>query len=117
MNGLFKDIKKDRVIFTAFLASFILVFISVVYILFSYRNLPPFLPIYNQLPWGNDRIGTTITIFIPEALVFFISILNLIIFFLLYKKIQIVSRMLSATSLLVALLSFLFTIRTIQLVL
>ncbi len=116
MNEFFKDAKEDKVILAGFSTSFILVIITVVYILFYYSSLPPFIPLFNQLPWGNIRLGTTIMIFIPIALAFFISIINMVISSIIYKKMQVLSRILATTSLLIAFLSFLFILRTISLI-
>ncbi|MCL4418912.1 hypothetical protein M1146_02290 [Patescibacteria group bacterium] len=116
MNEFFKDAKQDRVIFAGSLTSFILAAAMVIYILFYYGSLPPFVPLFNQLPWGNNRLGIRIMIFIPVLMVLCISIFNIFISSILYKKAQIVSRMLSVASLLIAFLSFLFVIRTVQLV-
>lgn len=116
MNELFKDIKQDKVILAGSLISFILIVTICIYILFHYGSLPPFVPLFNQLPWGNNRLGVKIMIFIPALVVFCISILNIFISSILYKRAQIMSRMLSVTSLLITFLSFLFIIRTVQLV-
>ncbi len=55
----------------------ILIIIELFSPLFFYRFLPPFIPIFNQMPWGQERLGKTITIFVPVLVALLISIINL----------------------------------------
>ena len=116
MNAFFKEIGKDRVILKGFILAFIIVFLAFIYILISFGSFPPYIPLFNQLPWGEQRLGTSIMIFIPLGIPIFIGILNILICSFIYKKSQITSRMLAAASVLIAFLSFLFILRTIQLI-
>jgi len=117
MKDFFKDIRNDKTIRLGFAVTFSIALIALVFVLFYYNNLPPFIPIFNQLPWGEQRLGTTMTIFIPILIAFLIFMFNLLLSSLIYKKIPLVSRMLAITSLTVSVLVLLFTIRSIQLVL
>ena len=116
MKEFFKDIAQDKTIISAFFINIFFIITAVVYILFSYRKLPPFIPIFNQLPWGEQRLGTTSTIFIPIFVALLIFTLNIFISNSIYKKIPLISRMLAAISLLVGILAFLFSIKTITLI-
>lgn len=116
MKDFFKDIKKDKTIISAFFINIFFIFASIVYILFSYGKLPPFVPVFNQLPWGEQRLGNQITIFIPVLASLLIFAINIFIGTLIYKKIPIISRMLAAISLLTGILTFLFSIKTITLI-
>ena len=116
MNEFFNETKKDKVISGGFLLTFITVFLAFVYILISFGSLPAYIPLFNQLPWGDQRLGTSIMIFIPLGIVIFIAISNILICYFIYKKSQIISRMLAAASVLIAFLSFLFILRTINLI-
>lgn len=89
---------------------------TVVYILIFYSQLPPFVPVFNQLPWGEQRLGNTITIFIPVLVALSILVLNIFTASFSYKKAPLVSRMLAAISLLSAVLMFLFIIKTVSLI-
>ena len=114
MNGFFNEVKKDKVISGGFLLTFITVFF--VYILISFGSFPPYIPLFNQLPWGDQRLGASIMIFIPLGIAIFIVITNIFICYFIYKKSQIISRMLAVASVLMAFLSFLFILRTINLI-
>ncbi|MEK7185942.1 MAG: hypothetical protein AAB675_01095, partial [Patescibacteria group bacterium] len=71
---------------------------------------------YNQLPWGDERLAPTLMIFLPSAITVAVSIINLVTSSFIYSRSQIIARMLSITSTLISFLSFLFTLRTIQLI-
>lgn len=116
MKEFFKDAIQDKAITLAFLANFLLIIATVVYILFSYGNLPPFIPVFNQLPWGEQRLGNTITIFFPILTALLIFVINILISTSIYKKIPIISRMLAAISLLTGILTFLFVVKIIILI-
>lgn len=117
MKEFFKDIKSDKTIIPAFFINGFFIIASIVFILFSYRNLPPFIPIFNQLPWGEQRLGPTIAIFIPVFVTLLILIVNIFTSTLTYKNSPLVARMLAAVSLLTGILTFLFVVKTITLVL
>lgn len=117
MKDFIKDIRKDKITNIGFLATALIIIVIFIFILFFYRSLPPFIPVFNQLPWGEERLGETIMIFIPLLSTLLIFILNLIIATFVYKRIPLVSRMLAGTSLLIAALTFLFVTKTVILIL
>lgn len=114
MKDFFKDILSDKTTKFGFLTSFIIIFFTLAFILIVYQKLPPFLPLFNQLPWGEKRLGTTIEIFIPVATSFFVFLSNLIIAPFFYKKIPLISRIFSVVSLISSILVFLFLIKIVQ---
>lgn len=116
MKKYFKYLREDKLLSRLFILAFILIVITVVYILINYSKLPPLLPVFNQLPWGEKRLSQTIGIFIPSGVVFTILIFNIIASSLSYPKSPLISRMLAVTSFLTSLLTLLFVIRTIQLI-
>lgn len=115
MNASFKHIQADRILYAGFLISSIFIVLTIVTTLLFYRSLPPFIPLYNQLPWGESRLGTRIEIFTPSLIGIIVLGANIIFSSLFYSKIPLVARMFSITSLLVSLLLLLFIIRLIQL--
>lgn len=117
MKEFFKDILTDNTTKFGFLTAFVITFSSAIFALFSYKNLPPFLPIFNQLPWGEKRLGTTIQIFIPIAIVFSLFLLNLILAPFFYKKNPLVSRVLAVVTLISSIFVFLFVTKIVQQVL
>ena len=115
MKNFFKDVVYDKTIKLAFFINIFLIAAAAICILLAYGKLPPFIPIFNQLPWGEQRLGTTISIFIPVLAAILILITNSIISAITYKNIPLISRMLAAISLLAGLLTLLFILRTITL--
>lgn len=116
MKDFFKEIIQDKTITSAYFINALFIFSSIIITLLFYGNLPPLIPIFNQLPWGEQRLGTTVTIFIPILTSLITTISNLIISTIIYKKIPLVARMLAAISLLVGILTLLLEIKTIILI-
>lgn len=115
MNAFFKYIQSDRILFTGFSISFFLAILIMASIALFYKSLPPFIPLYNQLPWGELRLGVKIAIFTPVLIGLSIVIINCILVSVLYQKIPLVCRILSVTSLLISIFLSLFIMRLIQL--
>ncbi len=116
MKEFFKDLRDDKTIASAFLMNVFFIAATIVYILFFYGKFPPIIPIFNQLPWGEQRLGNTFTIFIPVLVALLIFVINIFISSYFYKKIPLISRILAAISLLAGILTFLFVIKTITLI-
>lgn len=116
MKEFFKDLRSDKAIILTFFINGFLIITTIIFILVFYRSLPPFIPIFNQLPWGEQRLGATITIFIPVLVSLLILLINLITAAFTYKKTPLVSRMLAAISFLTSILTFLFIIKTVTLI-
>lgn len=116
MKEFFKDIMRDKTARFGFLGALILSLLTFFYILLRYKDLPPFIPIFNQLPWGEQRLGTTLTIFIPILTAWVVIIFNLFISVLVYQKTPLVSRMIAITTFIVTILTFFFIAKTVVLV-
>lgn len=117
MKEFFKDVKSDKLTYRVFIATFFFILLPLPYILFFYGNLPPYLPVFNQLPWGQPRLASPWGVFIPSLISLCILIANVILSSVLYKKTPLVSRMLAVISFIIAILTLLFVFRTIQIVL
>ncbi len=116
MKGLFKKINADKIIRLATFFSFGFQIFHLVYLVITYPYLPPFLPLFNQMPWGEERLGTKIEIFLPFLITISFFSLNLFLTLRIHEKMPLLARILSIIGLLIAILSFIFIIRTIQLV-
>ncbi|MEK7061008.1 MAG: hypothetical protein AAB931_00625 [Patescibacteria group bacterium] len=117
MNGFFKDIKEDKILLRGSILTLSVVFLSFISIGLFYSKLPPFLPLFNQMPWGEERIQKTVWIFIVPGIALIIFAINLIFEKFIYKKIPLMARIFSITALLISILGFLFIFRTINIVL
>jgi hypothetical protein len=117
MKNLFKYVKTDKIIKWSFQLSTVSLLSQLVYTGFSYLSLPPLVPLFNQLPWGEDRLGQKYEIFIPCILTLLFLIGNLFLINALYEKLPLLSRILSITALLISILSLIFIFQTLSIIL
>lgn len=117
MKEAYRQITADKITRIAMSVSFGLILLHITYLTFFYFNLPPVVPLYNQMPWGEARLGSRVEVIIPIAITVMFFISNYFFLAKLYSTMPLVSRMISITTLLVSLLSFIFIIRTLQLIL
>jgi len=114
MKNFINNIVSDKLALRGFFISFLLMLFTILYILVNYLNLPPFIPIFNQLPWGNDRLTTTPGIFIPTVIFAFVFLFNIIFTSIVYNKSPLIARIVAAVTLILAFMNFLFVIRIIM---
>ena len=117
MNDLFKYFKADKIVKWSTLIAALLTLCEIAYITLFYFSLPPFIPVFNQLPWGEERLGTELEIFLPVIITIAFFIFNFLLLNHLYEKMPLASRMLSITTILISILSFIFSLQTLHLVL
>ena len=117
MKGLFKHVKADKIIKWSLSISAAVLLIELISIILFYFSLPLYIPLFNQMPWGENRLGTKIDFFLPVLIVFIFFLLNFFLLDRLYERMPLVSRIIGITTLLISVLSFIFIIRTLQLIL
>lgn len=117
MNAFFENLNEDKVLKGGIYLDLFFVFASFFYIFINLKNLPPVIPLFNQLPWGDQRIIETMWIFMLPSLSLIILLGNSTFSEIFYKKNPLVARLFIAGSLLFSILVLLFIIRTIQTVL
>lgn len=117
MSASIKQLREDKIIAYATLTGFVINLISIFYILLAYTYLPPLLPIYNHQPWGDKRLGQKPELFLPLGLSIFLFLCNIILAKTLYEKVPLISRMLTVTSFIIALITCIFIFRIIQITL
>lgn len=116
MNGFFKFVSEDKTLLYSFSFGLCLLTAVFVWLLYLYRFLPPVVPLFNQLPWGDIRVAGKQFIFMPVALAFFVAIANLLLSFYIYKTIPLLSRILSITFLTSSILVFIFIFKIVQII-
>lgn len=116
MKETFNQVKADKIIRWGLTTVTIIIIVELAIIALFYFSLPPVIPLFNQMPWGENRLGTKPAIFLPPMITFAFLFLNFSLITRLYEKIPLVSRMLTITTLLISLLSLIFIIRTILLI-
>ncbi len=117
MNEVTNIVKADKIIRWGMTFSFILILSQAGLLAVFYLKLPPVIPLFNQLPWGEDRLGAKYEFLLPLFITATFFIFNYILLKKLYKATPLVSRIIGITTFLASLLSFIFVIRTLQLIL
>ena len=116
MKELIKQVKADKIVkWTVFLSAGLL-FLHLIYIVIIYSFLPPYLPLFNQMVWGQERLGTKVEIVLPFLITFSFFFINFFLITRFYDRMPLVSRMISITCLLLTILSFIFVLRTTQII-
>ena len=116
MNEVSSLVKADKIIRWGMTFSLVLLFLQLVLLGIFFFQLPPLVPLFNQLPWGDTRLGVSYEIFLPLAITIVFFFFNYFLLRKLYVTMPLVSRMVGITTLLASLLSFIFIIRTLQLI-
>ena len=116
MNGLIKHLSSDKTVWWSVIFSLAILVLTLFFVLLFYRALPPVIPIFNQLPWGTERLSTKLALLLPPGVAFVILIINVFMTNLISEKLPVVARMLTITTLLIALLTIVFVFRIIQLI-
>lgn len=105
MKGNFRYIFLDKSIKYAVIVSIILLTVLTAGLIFSYQFFPPLVPLFNSLPWGEDRLSQKEYIFIVPAFILILLIANTYVASLLIHKRMLLSRMLSLNILLSTILA------------
>jgi hypothetical protein len=113
MKNLINNIQADKLAFRGFVISLLLTLLTVLYILLNYSKLPPLVPVFNQLPWGNNRLVPVNGIFIPVIAFIVILIFNVLFSSIVYSKNPLIARIVAAVTLILAMMNLLFIVRTI----
>ena len=116
MKSFINFIRSDKIILRGTLISLALLTLHLLTLLFFYRLLPPLVPVYNQLPWGTERLGGRFELFIPFFIAAALILINIILMKLWYSKSPLLSRILGVTTLLINILAIIFSMRIIQLI-
>lgn len=111
MKNLFKHIQEDKVLFWSFILSAILLTGAIILIGIFFGRIPPFLPLFNSLPWGYARVGSKIAFFLPILIGWVVIIFNSIISSIMYEKIALLSRFIGGTTILISTAVLIFTLQ------
>lgn len=116
MKDFIKNIKADKLTYRGFIFSLLLTVLTTGYILLYYSKIPPFVPIFNQLPWGPQILVPTPGIFIPVIVFVFLFVFNIIFTSIVYSKSPLIGRIVAGVTLLIAAINFVFAVRTVLLI-
>jgi hypothetical protein len=113
MKNFLGNLTGDKLALRGFIISLLLTVLTVLFILFYYAKLPPLIPVFNQLPWGNERLTPTVGIFIPIIVFTVILIFNFLFTSVVYSKNPLIARIVAAVTLILSMMNLLFIARTI----
>lgn len=82
----------------------------------TFTKLPPLLPLWYSMPWGETRLVAPIWLFILPLVTFFIQILNLLVSLKLPDEFLLFTQLLGLTSFIVSLMSIITLVNIILLV-
>lgn len=116
MKNFFKKIQQDSVLSWSFWITLFLIVAMVGSIAAVLSNLPPVVPLYNNMPWGYGRLGRSYELFSLPGVVLIICIINTIIGIRLVKSIPLLARFLFLTQASLALFTSVFLGRLILLI-
>ena len=116
MKKFIKTLRADNIVFIGSIISLFFILVSMIVVGIYFSSLPPYLPLFHQLPWGIERLGRKLHFFLPGCYVSLIFLGNLFLSSVIYEKMPLVARIITITNVLLSLILFLFTIRTIQLI-
>lgn len=97
--------------------SFTVLLLFTVLIAVFYNRLPPYIPFFNSLPWGTQRLFSSMVIIFLPAVFLSIIIINNSLSAYLYSRNALMARMVSFNGLLVVILGFLAYLQIVLLVL
>ncbi|OGH02974.1 MAG: hypothetical protein A2798_00920 [Candidatus Levybacteria bacterium RIFCSPHIGHO2_01_FULL_37_17] len=117
MKEFIKSVRRDGITFNIFLSSLLVGVFTIILILINYVNLPPYVPIFNQMPWGDSRLSETPGIFIPSALFMIVFILNFSFASFLYvKNNPLLARIVASITLTIAVMNLLLIVKLLLLI-
>ena len=116
MNVFTKLIAADSIFFWSFYGGLGIEILQLLLVLIFYAHLPPVVPLFQQLPWGYDRLAIKPAVFLPFFLSLIIFFSNFFFANNIFTKIPLIARMLCATALLICFLSLLITVRLLILI-
>ena len=117
MREIFKIIKIDKIIKWGMSLSFFLLILQLAYVIVFYFFLPPIVPLFNQMPWGENRLAPKMAIFLPILISISFFFINFFLTTKLYENIPLLARMISITTLLIASLTAILIFNTLRLIL
>jgi hypothetical protein len=117
MNEVSNIVKADKIIRWGMTFSFVLLLLQAGILALFFLKLPPVMPLFNQLPWGESRLGATYEFLLPLVISSVFFLFNYVLLRKLYITMPLVSRIIGITTLLASSLSFIFVVRTLELIL
>lgn len=107
MKEKFNLLLSDQFVRISLLLSVLFIVPLILLIIFSYSKLPPLIPFFNSMPWGEERLYFSKIIILLPLFLITIFILNILQAVFVYKKYVLLSRIVLFNCFLFLLLSLL----------
>jgi len=111
-----ESILENRIIRITTYSSLILCIFTICIPLFSWRILPPYIPLWFSKPWGLERLASVYWLFLPPISSLFWLITTLTISIKLLKDHLVFAQIMTFVTLLVSIMSFITVTTVISLV-
>jgi hypothetical protein len=107
MKGKIKTILADQFTRISLIFSIVILLPLITIIVLTYNNLPPLIPFFNSMPWGEDRLfSSSYIIFMPIS-IFLVFVLNTFLATFSYAKYVLVARIIMINTFLFLILGLL----------
>lgn len=116
MNEHFKKLFMDKFVLLSCFGTLAFILFHGLFLLLFFQKLPPIVPLFNQMPWGEARFAPKIQVSIPLGVATVFLFMNLFVSAFLSLSHPLATRLLAATSFLIALFAFIIIIRTVLIV-
>jgi len=90
--------------------------LSLIFLLLKWRGLPPQVPIFYSLPWGEEQLGNPIFLFLLPLSSLFFGILNYLLAIWSFRDYPLASKILIWLSVLITLLTTIALVKIILLI-
>lgn len=104
MKGRINLLFRDKFLLYSLTLTAIFLTISVLLVVFSYKSLPPLIPLFNSMPWGVTRLYSSEVVLILPLVFLLVILINTTITLLIYNRFTLLSRLITFNSFLVCLL-------------
>ena len=116
MKGNFNDMLKDKMVRMLLAIAFIFLIVHIFFIALFYPKLPPYIPFFNSMPWGEARLIPSFLLLSLPIVLITVFICNVAIALSLYRKFPLIARVVQFNSALFIFLSFLAYLQILFLV-
>lgn len=117
MKDLFKSVRADSIGVWSFWLSVFLFGLVFVGVFLVWKAIPPFLPLYNHMPWGYQRLGHSFEIFFPIVCGLGIVILNIFLASSFRVTYPLLARFLFIANVGIGFFTIVFFLRLLQIIL
>jgi len=107
---------QEKINYHLFRWNLILIIFQLVFLIIKFNSLPEQVPLYYSLPWGEDQLASTTSLFLLPTFSIVILLLNNLIATFFLKNIHLFSRLLIIFSLIFSFLSAISLTRIITII-